>query len=84
VNENQQHDNGASRGAGSSIATGFVLGALVGAGMALLLAPGTGKETRRRLADASARWGSAARTKFDEGRDLSREPRQASPTELKA
>jgi gas vesicle protein len=83
MNENQQV-NGTSRSAGSSVATGFVLGALVGAGIALLLAPAPGKETRRRLADAGARWGNAARTKFDEVRDKSREPRQAPRTELKA
>lgn len=69
MNENPQV-NGASRGAGSSVATGFVLGALVGAGIALLLAPGTGKATRQRLADAGRRWGGAARHKLDQARDL--------------
>ena len=52
--------NGSSRG-GSPGVVGFVLGALVGAGIALLLAPRTGKETRRGLADAGRRWGGAVR-----------------------
>ncbi len=53
--------NGTSRGAGSSGVVGFVLGALVGAGIALLLAPRTGKETRRGLADAGRRLGGTVR-----------------------
>jgi gas vesicle protein len=53
--------NDNSRGNGSSTVLGFVLGALVGAGIGLLLAPGTGSETRRRIADAGGRLGNAAR-----------------------
>lgn len=68
MNENPQI-NRTSLGAGLSIATGFVLGAVVGAGIALLLAPETGKETRRRLADAGGRLSDAARSKFDQARD---------------
>ena len=56
-------------GAGSSVAIGFGLGALVGAGIALLLAPGTGRETRQRLNDAGRRWGGAARSKLAQARD---------------
>lgn len=48
-------------GAGSSAAIGFVLGAALGAGIALLLAPRSGKETRQRLADTGQRWRNAAR-----------------------
>jgi gas vesicle protein len=68
-----EHPDGASRGTGSSVAVGFVLGALVGAGIALLLAPRTGKETRRRLAEAGERWGSAARGTLDRARDTARD-----------
>lgn len=41
----------------SSMMMGFVLGACVGAGIALLMAPATGEETRRRLGDAAKRLG---------------------------
>ena len=40
--------------------TGFLLGAVVGAGIALLLAPGTGDETRRKLGETAKRIGSKA------------------------
>ena len=83
VNENPQV-NGTSRGAGSTVAMGFVLGALVGAGIALLLAPGTGKETRRRLADAGRRWGSAARSKLDQARNAANDLKQDAKSALKA
>jgi gas vesicle protein len=59
VNDNERFNG--TRGSGSSAALGFVLGALVGAGIGLLLAPGTGRETRRRIADAGGRLGNAAR-----------------------
>jgi hypothetical protein len=36
--------------------TGFMLGAVVGAGLALLLAPATGEETRRRLKETATRF----------------------------
>ena len=68
--------NGTSGGTGSSVAMGFVLGALVGAGVALLLAPGSGKETRRRLADTGRRWGGAARSKLEEAGELANDLKQ--------
>jgi gas vesicle protein len=45
---------------------GFFVGALVGAGVALLLAPAPGGHTRRRLADTAKRLGSAAKDKVSE------------------
>jgi gas vesicle protein len=83
MNENPQ-GNGASRGAGSSVAMGFVLGALVGAGIALLLAPGSGRETRQRLADAGRRWGGAARSKLDEAREAANDLQQDAKSALRA
>ena len=61
--------NSGSRGTTSSVAL-FALGALVGAGVALLLAPRTGKETRRRLADAGERWGDAARKQVEHAGEI--------------
>ena len=83
MNENPQVDR-TSGGNGSSVAIGFVLGAVVGAGIALLLAPGTGRETRRRLADAGARWGNAARDRFDQARDAASDLKQDAKAAVEA
>ena len=45
---------------------GRLLGALVGAGLALLLAPASGGDVRRRLADTARRFGETAKEKVDE------------------
>ncbi len=44
-------------------------GAVVGAGAAILLAPSSGRETRRRLGDEAAKLGSAARDAVREQKD---------------
>jgi len=49
---------------GGSAFTGFVMGALVGAGIALLLAPATGSDTRRRLRETAQRLKNSAGTKL--------------------
>lgn len=43
---------------GMSSMTSFIMGAAVGAGLALLLAPDRGSETRRRLGQTAKRWSS--------------------------
>jgi gas vesicle protein len=48
---------------------GFALGAVVGAGIALLLAPASGERTRRRIGDAALRWSRDARQTFDNARE---------------
>src|SRR5262249_27619926 len=45
---------------------GFMIGALIGAGLALLLAPASGGETRRRLGDTARKIGSAAKDKIQD------------------
>jgi len=40
---------------GSGAAMGFICGALLGAGVALLMAPASGNETRRRLGETARR-----------------------------
>ena len=54
--------NDVSRGAAAtgSTMTGFFVGALVGAGIALLLAPAPGGETRRKLGETARRLTNAA------------------------
>jgi len=68
----------------ASVAMGFVLGALVGAGVALLLAPQSGKDTRQQLADTGRRWGSAARSKLDQTRDTVNDLKQDAKAALAA
>lgn len=46
---------------GSGNMTGFILGSLVGAGVALLLAPASGQDTRRRLGQSMKGMGDKAR-----------------------
>jgi len=48
---------------------GFALGAVVGAGLALLLAPDSGKKTRQRLASTARDWSKSAADTIDQARD---------------
>jgi gas vesicle protein len=48
---------------------GFALGAVVGGTLALLLAPASGENTRRRLGNAARRLSQNARHTLDEARD---------------
>lgn len=48
---------------------GFALGAIVGAGVALLLAPESGKKTRERLAKTARRLSEDAGATFDQARE---------------
>lgn len=52
-----------------SILGGFILGALVGAGIALLLAPASGEETRGMLMDKSRSLKEGAKSKLDDLKD---------------
>ena len=61
-----EYPYGSDMGHGSSNMTGFFMGALVGAGLALLLAPASGGDVRRRLADTARRFGETAKDKMDE------------------
>ena len=48
---------------------GFALGAAVGAGIALLLAPDSGKNTRKHIASTAQRWSKGAGHAIDQARD---------------
>jgi len=54
---------------GAAGMSGFMLGAIVGAGVALLFAPATGTDTRRKLGETAKRLGTAARERVQEGRN---------------
>jgi len=53
---------------GSSSVIGFMIGAAVGAGIALLLAPDSGRETRRRLGQGARRFGTSVKDGVDQYR----------------
>ena len=48
---------------------GFALGAAVGAGLALLMAPDSGKNTRKNLASTARRWSKGAGHAIEQARD---------------
>jgi len=48
---------------------GFVLGAVVGAGVALLMAPATGEDTRRRIGESARRIKSTAGNRLHDLKD---------------
>jgi len=54
---------------GSSMMMGFMLGAVVGAAVALMMAPAPGHETRRRLGDTAKKLGREGRNRFDQARE---------------
>jgi gas vesicle protein len=56
-------------GHGSSMLTGFVVGALVGAGLALLLAPASGTDTRRRLGETARKLRDDAKERMSHARE---------------
>jgi gas vesicle protein len=49
---------------------GFAVGALVGAGLALLLAPASGEKTRGHIASAARRWSKNTRRTLDQTREV--------------
>lgn len=73
MNDNTPYTQGAAVAAGSSVMS-FMMGAVVGASLALLLAPETGAQTRHRLADAAKKMGQKARHSAE---DLANDAREA-------
>ena len=66
-------DNGNSAG---TVIAAFTLGALAGAAVALLLAPASGEETRRKLAERAKEGRDAAESMVREGREFIRRQRE--------
>jgi gas vesicle protein len=56
-------------GRGTSGLTGFVLGAVIGASIALLLAPATGTDTRRKLGEVARNMRDKANDRFGNVRE---------------
>jgi gas vesicle protein len=65
--------NGSSAG---SVLVGFALGAIAGAAVALLMAPASGEETRRKLAAKAREGRDRAEQYAREGRDFVRSQRE--------
>lgn len=65
------HDGSNARDTSNAGSTmlGFALGAVIGAGVALLLAPDSGKNTRQRLASQARRLSRSAEHTFDQARE---------------
>ncbi len=65
------HMNDMTDEAGSSGVTlaGFLVGAIVGAGLALLLAPAPGRETRRKIGETARKLSSRASDIVGQGRE---------------
>lgn len=62
-----------NNGGSSGVLVGFLVGAVVGAVVGLLLAPGSGSETRRRLRDAADKLGEEGRRRYDDARGYAAE-----------
>jgi len=65
----QEYPEFSSGGSSGGNITRFVIGAVVGAGVALLLAPAHGRETRRRVGTAVKRIGDGAGQAFKKTRE---------------
>jgi gas vesicle protein len=71
MEDSTMNDSPDIRGSSSigSTLMGFALGAAVGAGLALLLAPDSGTKTRERLTSTARRWRNRAEHTIDQARD---------------
>ena len=61
---------------GAAVFTAFVLGALAGAAIALLYAPATGEETRRRLGEKAREGRERAESMMREGKEAFQRQRE--------
>ncbi len=61
---------------GKGFAAGLLLGALIGAGVALLFAPQSGEDTRRLIRKKARRFASDARDRYDDLKDKVRKARK--------
>ncbi len=57
------------RGAARTFAAGLIIGALIGAGVALLIAPQSGEETRRFLRRRARRLAAGAQDRYEDAKD---------------
>jgi len=67
---------GDDEGSGRPFAAGLLIGALIGAGVALLFAPQSGEDTRRIIRKRAKRLGSQAQDRFEDVKDRIRSARK--------
>ena len=72
--EDRMDDEGGSSGL-RTFGAGLLIGGLIGAGIALLVAPSSGEETRRMLARRARRLAADARERYDDARHQLRQAR---------
>jgi gas vesicle protein len=63
-------------GGGRQFAAGLLIGALLGAGVALLFAPQSGEDTRRLIRKKAKRLAAGAQDRFDDVKDRIRQARR--------
>ncbi|TMQ49650.1 MAG: hypothetical protein E6K75_08295 [Candidatus Eisenbacteria bacterium] len=63
------HERGEAVATTGVTLTGFLVGAMIGAGLALLLAPARGSETRRKVGETARKLGSAATEAMNHARE---------------
>jgi gas vesicle protein len=73
--EDRMDREGGNSGVRTFVA-GLLIGALVGAGIALLVAPSSGAETRRMISRRARRLAEDARERYDEARHELRQARE--------
>jgi gas vesicle protein len=61
-------DRDGGNGGVRTFAAGLLIGALIGAGIALLVAPSSGEETRRMISRRARRLAADARERYDDAR----------------
>jgi len=64
---------------GGSFIAGFAIGALLGAAVALLYAPGPGEDTRRRVTERAREAGERARAAARRGSEMFRDRNRSEP-----
>ena len=69
-------DREGGNGGVRTFAAGLLIGALVGAGIALLVAPSSGEETRRLIARRARRLAADARDRYEDARHELRQARE--------
>lgn len=70
------------RGSARPFAAGMLIGALLGAGLALLFAPQSGEDTRRLIKRKSKKLAAGAQDRFDDVKDRIRQARRKAEESL--